>query len=291
MADNTDEEHLDKPTTNQSENPPDKITPTNYTETINTNKESETMEVHHHANHEGKKNWKSYLWEFLMLFLAVFCGFLAEYQLEHTIEHQREREYINSMITDLKIDTAQMTEVLKNNNESLPYIDKLALVCFKKSIDTNDIRNMYKYFSAGANHWQPMKFQDITISQLKNAGAMRLIRNKRARDSILRYDKAVEEIKSVETNYRHYYLESISLARKIFNMKYTRIDTKTGLEAPFDISSMSELITNNQALINEYGNAIEKLKATIIDFVSQLEKSQGRSEKLIFILQKEYDIN
>jgi hypothetical protein len=37
------------------------------------------MEVHHHAHHDhGKKNWKSYFWEFLMLFLAVFCGFLAE---------------------------------------------------------------------------------------------------------------------------------------------------------------------------------------------------------------------
>ena len=36
------------------------------------------MELHHHAHHEGKKNWKSYFWEFLMLFIAVFCGFLAE---------------------------------------------------------------------------------------------------------------------------------------------------------------------------------------------------------------------
>ena len=33
------------------------------------------MEVHQHAQHGGKKSWKSYFWEFLMLFLAVFCGF------------------------------------------------------------------------------------------------------------------------------------------------------------------------------------------------------------------------
>ena len=40
MADNTDEEHLDNPTINQSENPPDEIIPTNDTDTINPNQES-----------------------------------------------------------------------------------------------------------------------------------------------------------------------------------------------------------------------------------------------------------
>ena len=61
MADNTDEEHLDNPTNNQSENPPDKIIPTNDTESINPNQETENMEVHHHthASH-GKKTWKDY---------------------------------------------------------------------------------------------------------------------------------------------------------------------------------------------------------------------------------------
>ena len=58
---------------------------------------SNDMEVHHHSHEShGKKNWKSYFWEFLMLFLAVFCGFLAEYQLEHTIEKDREKQYIRS---------------------------------------------------------------------------------------------------------------------------------------------------------------------------------------------------
>lgn len=62
----------------------------------------ENMEVHHHSHAHGKKNWKFYFWEFLMLFLAVFCGFLAEYQLEHVVEHQREKQYIESLLADLK---------------------------------------------------------------------------------------------------------------------------------------------------------------------------------------------
>ena len=64
------------------------------------------MEVHHHAHSShGKKNWKSYFWEFIMLFLAVFCGFLAEYQLEHLIEKEREKQLAKSFYQELKGDS------------------------------------------------------------------------------------------------------------------------------------------------------------------------------------------
>ena len=66
------------------------------------------MEVHHHSHTERKK-WTHYFWEFLMLFLAVFCGFLAENQREHFVERKREKEYIRSMIEDLKLDTSGLS--------------------------------------------------------------------------------------------------------------------------------------------------------------------------------------
>lgn len=62
------------------------------------------MEVHHHAHHEGKRGWNSYIREFLMLFLAVFCGFLAEYQQEHVIEHQKEAKLMQTLSADLTND-------------------------------------------------------------------------------------------------------------------------------------------------------------------------------------------
>src|SRR5512138_1796086 len=73
------------------------------------------MEVHTHSHTERRK-FTHYLWEFLMLFLAVFCGFLAEYQLEHIIEKDREKQYITSMIEDLKTDTANLASVIRRLN-------------------------------------------------------------------------------------------------------------------------------------------------------------------------------
>ena len=66
------------------------------------------MEVHHHTHHP--KRWKEYFWEFFMLFLAVFCGFLAELQLEHYIENQREKQFMVTLIEDLKSDSVVLAE-------------------------------------------------------------------------------------------------------------------------------------------------------------------------------------
>src|SRR5258705_11800950 len=79
------------------------------------------MEVHSHTHTVpiaiGRKKWTHYLWEFLMLFLAVFCGFLAENFREHQVEKNKEREYILSMIEDLKTDTANINAhtIYRNN--------------------------------------------------------------------------------------------------------------------------------------------------------------------------------
>ena len=82
---------------------------------------------HSHATH-GRKNWKTYVWEFLMLFLAVFCGFLAEYQLEHTIEHQREKQYIQSLIADLKSDQQVLSQHILHVKTGLSMMDSLITI-------------------------------------------------------------------------------------------------------------------------------------------------------------------
>jgi len=143
MADNTEEENLDNPTNIQPENSPDQITPTADAETINPNQETENMEVHHHAHREGKKNWKSYFWEFLMLFLAVFCGFLAEYQLEHVIEHQREKQYMQSLIADLKNDQEVLFQHIVHVKSGISMMDSMVNILNSPSQITDNTGKLY----------------------------------------------------------------------------------------------------------------------------------------------------
>jgi hypothetical protein len=148
------------------------------------------MEVHAHT-HTPRKKWTHYFWEFLMLFLAVFCGFLAEYQLEHIIEHNREKQFMISLVKDLETDTAELSRAIIKADEAARYSDSL-LIFFNtlKKSGQSPVRLADLARKAGQN--QVLINTDRTSSQLKNAGAMRLIRNKKVSDSILSYWKQIE---------------------------------------------------------------------------------------------------
>lgn len=60
------------------------------------------------------KKWGEYLLEFLMLFLAVFLGFVAENIREHSVEGRKEKEYIKSIIADLKTDSVNLQFIVYN---------------------------------------------------------------------------------------------------------------------------------------------------------------------------------
>ncbi len=176
MADYTDKEHSDNRSSNQPENTASKITPA--TETVNSNQETNKMEVHHQAHHEGKKNWKSYFWEFLMLFLAVFCGFFAEYQLEHKIERERAKELAKSFYEELKNDS--ITAVIKVQNRlkqeaALKYM----ISYFRDSNLTNVPKEFALNFEYGISFRSPSLFEPRTImlEQLRNSGSLRYFKN------------------------------------------------------------------------------------------------------------------
>src|ERR1043165_7450220 len=103
------------------------------------------MEVHHHSHTERKKI-THYLWEFLMLFLAVFCGFLAENQREHMIEHQREKQYMITMLEDLKADTTLLHQALHYWNERNKSVDSVA-EALRLPSSAADFTKVYRNFN------------------------------------------------------------------------------------------------------------------------------------------------
>src|SRR5262245_35061766 len=153
------------------------------------------MEVHSHT-HTPRKKWTHYFWEFLMLFLAVFSGFLAEYQLEHQIEKDRELQYMQSMIEDLQSDTAGLRVSFNLAERQLLVLDSLLDLVNNQPMNQENIRRLYML---GINSGRVVQvlFENRTSSQLKNSGAMRLIRKRRIADSILRYWKDIERCEAV----------------------------------------------------------------------------------------------
>ena len=80
-----------------------------------------------------------------MLFLAVFCGFLAENQREHFIEHRREKEFMNSMLSDLRSDTAKSNAVHQTFSIVVQHIDSLIPLLQGEIASPEKALNLYQH--------------------------------------------------------------------------------------------------------------------------------------------------
>jgi hypothetical protein len=266
MTDNTDEEHLDNPITNQSENPPAEITPTGETKAITQNHETENMEVHHHSHTgHGKKTWKEYFWEFLMLFLAVFCGFLAEYQLEHKIEKDRLKKFMYDMTKNLEYDRTRIAINLPAN-----YSERSSLDSFRNEIQHTvlgkaNIKKLYYYaFSVGGVG--KVVFNKSTITQLRNSGQLRLVENDSLTNDIIDY----YDRKVYASEYFGQYLDD---SQNELLTEIRNIFSTIGFESMLKITDSAYNNNLDDNLENEFKNEIEKnnLKLLTTDKIT-LEK-------------------
>ena len=182
------------------------------------------MEVHQHT-HTPRKKWTHYFWEFLMLFLAVFCGFLAEYQLEHIIERDREKQFIATLVEDLKSDTAQLTETILYKRSREKMCD--SLITYLAKTDYKKYGNDIYYNHAISPALQYFFPNDRTLQQLKNSGALRLIRKLSVLDSIMFYDQQLRYLSVLnedERGFRENFRETIG---SVFDGKvlYSQFDS------------------------------------------------------------------
>jgi hypothetical protein len=240
------------------------------------------MEVHHHA-HTSRNKWTHYFWEFLMLFLAVFCGFLAEYKLEHTIEHNRERQFITTMIEDLKSDTMQLSQNIQYRKSREAMCDSLIITLSDHKDRGGDIY----YYARNLTRPQYFSPNDRTLQQLKNSGALRLIRNLRVSDSIMAYDQHLrylailsEDERSIRDNFRDLIgivFDGKTLYSQIDTADYSNYNRPVGNPALFmnDASSINRLISYAQYLktvVRGVRVRQERLKATAVHLLDFLQK-------------------
>jgi hypothetical protein len=253
------------------------------------------MEVHHHAHDPAaphhKKNWKSYFWEFLMLFLAVFCGFMAEYQLEHVIEHQREKQYMKSMVRDLVADTASLNQDWPFKVERIAAIDSL-FEYFSVHRDANTIpayvHNLFRRSTWDRNYNR----NNATISQLKNAGNMRLVRKRIVADSILAYDFVWTKADKNYTEAQGLNGELVNeYIRKILNdyslLPYYKANNSGGARLPEDSTINIKI---NTAVLIELLNHLHKVKTSTKNQMDYYQGINTMAKNLITLIKKEYHL-
>jgi hypothetical protein len=251
------------------------------------------MEVHSHSHHlTHKKKWTEYLLEFLMLFLAVFLGFLAENFREHRVEQRREKEYIHSIVEDLKTDSSNLHYIIY---EYMPAVNKWIDSCVQLLEPSNPVNNAPIIYQAveNATLWRHFNPNQRTLIQLKNSGNFILIADRNAIDGILDYDNRLSNYMLLYNTIRTYEHDvdttqlrftDYKIVREIFSIQSKGRDF---LELN-DIPSNARLINFQEANRKAFSAKLKQINIQEGIMLGQYQSLYKQAIALIGLLKKEY---
>jgi hypothetical protein len=278
MVENVDtgDKPLENSINHESEKPSDLKIPIVESDDIIKKQKTENMDIHanHLHNAPGEKIWH-YFFEFLMLFLAVFCGFIAENWREQLKEHKREKEFIHSIVEDLKSDTLQSDKILVQLRRTNTGIDSVLNALSSTEIMENS-NNAYRLWTKNLDI-RTFISNDRTIQQLKNNGELRLIRNKAVSDRIMKYDQTVKNYYQ-QSNFMYSALSDEHIYSQLFDF----ISLKKNRNFPVPLTEQGKKILNEAYAHQQLWNS------GLTGLISWLESVNEEGKGLLIFIQKEY---
>ena len=137
-----------------------------------------------------------------------------------------------------------------------------------------------------------MLFSKGTISQLKNSGGFRLIRNRAAADSIIKYDLYTERVENQGDGVDFAGKKLLDLSVKIFDGECViDYNSASNYREILNSTKIFTLLTDDEKLIKEYANLAKFKKDVVINYIRLLTTLQNRIPAIIEFLEKEYHLN
>ncbi len=235
----------------------------------------------------SKKDWTSYVKEFLMLFLAVFAGFMAENYREELNNKDREKNYIKSLIDDLKTDTINLNISIDDAFEKEKGMDTLLDIIPRLTDGYDSV--LHQKMSSIRNYTNFIK-ADKTMQQLKYSGAMQLIKNQPASDAITNYDLLNKNLDAYATSLETMF-QNLRVSRyELIDMVDLQRDLKTKTWSELAANKKKYLLKIDPALFGKFNNQIYGFKNLSILIREKEESIKVEATKLILMLQQKYNL-
>ena len=209
------------------------------------------MEVHAHAHSPGKKNWKAYFWEFLMLFLAVASGFFAEYQLEHKIEKDRARQFLQSMLVDVRTNIKNLDSLISQDNIIITNHTILVDWLLQDSVTINRGEFAQKM---GAVWIRNFLVRKETYEQMKSSGSLRYVGNIEFLKKMMDYERITNFAQYRNQEFEKLYYQEFFIPALYKNYDLTcqlNLDTSNHSD-PFKIEKLKnhrDILSGNDATV------------------------------------------
>jgi hypothetical protein len=248
------------------------------------------MDVHHHPDlQHKKKNFKEYFLEFLMIFIAVTLGFFAEQMRESVADHNRGKEFMQSMVEDLKTDTANISSFSVKANIALTQMD--SLIHLMRSADrAKSGRTMYYFGRVITTKLGRFELNERTYEEMKNSGSLRLIADGVLSDSVSEYYASQTHFKEQAEIQIEEMTEYIHSAVKVFD---GAVFQNMLQKIPYQINPPTgnpQLLTNDANIINEFVGSLHYYSAIVVINLSYAEQEKDFTIRLIKMIQQKYHL-
>ncbi len=266
------------------------------------------MEVHHKPDlHHKPKPWKEYLLEGLMIFIAVTMGFFAENYREHLGDDAKERQYMVSMINDLRKDVSNIDELNRANDSVTKDCNVLIELLSDNLNNHQTIVNAYAIFERSTLTFYDLTFSDVTLSQLKYNGGFRIIRNEKVIEMILSYDVSRTLLSSFKDDLSHYNnLVYDNEGRRVFNTRFLRALLDSLNRAPetmycfYPLQKLKaaiaeygsiKLMTTDKSTIGFLCNDLRTYISHVTNYAGLTKLQKQKAIALIKLIKTEYDLH
>ena len=216
-----------------------------------------------------------------MMFTAISASFFVENQREHYIERKKEKQYMTSMLGDLKSDTAILVEKSRQNEEMMTGLTSLFSLLRNYHSDKLLLVELYRLFDANVGWVRRARLSDRTISQLKNSGNMRLIHIQAISDSLLVYEERKKLLVDQGEGYKKENEALTDLSRKMLDYEYL---------TPLDTTKIISGQSFSKEILFEFSNEVKILRDQIETYVNTLHELLDRAVNIITLIQRHYHL-
>jgi len=222
-----------------------------------------------------------------MIFLAVTMGFFAESLREHISDKEKERDYIVSLVADLKADIKNADQTINDSKTSESLLNSLFAVLNSPGQIKKQGDLIYYSARLGPRVGTFVNNQR-TFDQL-NSGGFRLIQDLEISNRIIDYYALFPHLRLLENGalkeFEHYEV----FASNIFNpVVFHRQETADGVIIRGNENP--PLLSYDQKLLKQLSLYIVYLNGSRRSIIPDLENIKQNSNELIQFLQNKYHL-
>ena len=238
--------------------------------------------------------------------VLVVIGILIALQInnwnEDRLDRKKEREFLDSMLADLREDLLTIDGAVQGNHFLVDRIGDL-LEILEQPLDQSDRQRKMYLHSVTYTYWYiRVEFSELTMSQLKSSGGLRLIEDPEVRREMLKYEQGLAVCKYQYTEIQNYFHALESSQKQVLNLKLARqafahieenyLNMLEPLESYEPLVPVGQyLIDDDPKLLSVYFTDLMFYRTALHVVVAFLEQQKVMAQSLIDLIHEHYDID